>query len=443
MFALSVSLFFALSGTLTRLVPAAKVRAMSRGFYLLAKCFLGTCGLFAGEGASWPQFRGPTGQGIAVGPGPMKWSKDSGIAWKTKIAARGWASPVISENRVILTGSRGEGGSLRLGAFAIDATTGAPLWDTELFNPEPAETAAMHGKNSLASPTPFIEDGIAYVHFGHMGTAALRVTDGKILWKTKVSYRPMHGNGGSPVLVGDKLVVNADAENAPEVVALHKKDGSVAWRTPRNQTVKSSFSFCTPLVVQTDGRTEILSPGSGMIGAYAPEDGRLLWKVTYGEGYSVVPRPVVSDGMVFVATGYNIPKLLAIRLGNASGDVTKSHVAWELTRRVPKTPSMIADRGRVFTLDDTGTLTSTDSTTGKVAWSLKLPGNFSASPVLAGNTLYAVTEDGVCYVVNVSADEGEILFETDLAERTLASPALLGGVLYLRTEEHLWKITGT
>lgn len=407
------------------------------GIYLVA-----TCALFASEDVSWPQFRGPTGQGIASTPGPMKWSRDTGIAWKTKLTAVGWSSPVISEGRVILTGSRREGGSTRLYAFAIDAISSAPLWETELFTPEPAETAAMHGKNSLASPTPFIEDGIAYVHFGHMGTAALRITDGKPLWKTKISYRPMHGNGGSPVIVGDKLVVNADAENDPEVVALRKKDGSIAWRTPRNQPVKSSFSFCTPLVVQSDGRTEILSPGSGMIGAYAPADGSLLWKVTYGEGYSVVPRPVVGDGKVFVATGYNIPRLLAIRLGKAEGDVTKSHVVWEVGRRIPKTPSMIIDRGRVLTLDDTGTLSSIDGAIGKGIWTLKLPGNFSASPILAGSILYAVTEDGVCYVVEVSPNGGKIVFETDLAERTLASPALLGGSLYLRTEEHLWKITG-
>lgn len=402
-------------------------------------------GLFASDimaAEEWPQFRGPTGQGIASGAGPLKWGKDSGIAWKAPLASQGWSSPVISDGKIVLTGSRKDGDTTHLSAFALDVATGKTLWNIDLFKPTAEETAALHGKNSLASSTPVIADGIAYVHFGHMGTAALRLDDGTVVWKNQVSYKPMHGNGSSPVIVGDLLVVNADAEIDPTILAFHRKDGTIAWRTPRGQEVRSKFSFSTPLVVETDGRTEILSAASGMIGAYAPEDGRLLWKATYGEGYSVVPRPIVAEGMAYVATGYNVPKLIAIRLGKAAGDVTKTHIAWEVTRRMPKTPSMIATGGRVLTLDDTGTLSSLDAKSGKPVWDEKLPGNFSASPILTGDTLYAVTEDGVCYVVKISPDKAEIVFETDLAERTLASPILLDGALYLRTETHLWKITG-
>jgi len=413
--------------------------------------FLGKCHclLLAGSLTSvattaetWPQFRGPTGQGIASGTGPLKWSKDAGIAWKIPLTAHGWSSPVIADEKIILTGSRKDGETTHLTAFALDIATGKSLWSIDLFKPTAEETAAMHGKNSLASSTPVIADGIIYVHFGHMGTAALRLDDGGVVWKNQVFYKPMHGNGSSPVIVGDLLVVNADAEIDPTILAFHRKDGAIAWRIPRGQEVRSKFSFSTPLVVETDGRTEILSAASGMIGAYAPEDGRLLWKVTYGEGYSVVPRPIVAEGMAYVATGYNVPKLIAIRLGKATGDVTKTHIAWEVTRRMPKTPSMIATGGRILVLDDTGTLTSLDAKSGEPAWNEKLPGNFSASPVLTGETLYAVTEDGVCYVVKTSPEGAKILFETDLTERTLASPVLLGGALYLRTENHLWKITG-
>ncbi len=407
------------------------------------------CFLFAGLLAStamaaeaWPQFRGPTGQGIASGAGPLKWSKDTGIAWKMPLSAQGWSSPVIADGKIILTGSRKDGDTTHLTAFALDVVTGKTLWNIDLFKPTAEETAALHGKNSLASSTPVIADGIVYVHFGHMGTAALRLADGEVVWKKQVSYKPMHGNGGSPIIVGDLLVVNADAEIDPTIVAFHRKDGAIAWRTPRDQKVRSAFSFSTPLVVETDGRKEILSAGSGMIGAYAPDDGRLLWKATYGEGYSVVPRPVVAEGIAYVATGYNVPKLIAIRLGKATGDVTKTHIAWEVTRRMPKTPSMIATQGQILVLDDTGALTSLNAKSGESVWSEKLPGNFSASPILTGDTLYAVTEDGVCYVVKISPDGAKIQFETDLAERTLASPILLGGALYLRTENHLWKITG-
>ncbi len=407
------------------------------------------CSLLAGLLASaaiaaeaWPQFRGPTGQGIASGAGPLKWSQDSGIAWKMPLPSQGWSSPVIAEGKIILTGSRKDGDTTHLTAFALDVATGKSLWNIDLFKPTAEETAALHGKNSLASSTPIIAEGVVYVHFGHMGTAALRADDGQVIWKTQVSYKPMHGNGSSPVIVGDLLVVNADAEIDPTIVAFRRKDGTIAWRTPREQEVRSKFSFSTPLVIETDGRTEILSAGSGMIGAYAPEDGRLLWKATYGEGYSVVPRPVVSAGIAYVATGYNVPKLIAIRLGKAAGDVTKTHIAWEVTRRMPKTPSMLATGGQILVLDDTGTLTSLDAKSGKPVWDEKLPGNFSASPILTDDTLYAVTEDGVCYVVKISPDGAKIEFETDLAERSLSSPILLDGALYIRTENHLWKITG-
>ena len=391
---------------------------------------------------AWPQFRGPTGQGIASGAGPLKWSKDTGIAWKMPLAAQGWSSPVIADGKIILTGSRKDGDTTHLTAFALDVATGKTLWNIDLFRPTAEETAALHGKNSLASSTPVIADDIVYVHFGHMGTAALRLANGEVVWKKQVSYKPMHGNGGSPIIVGDLLVVNADAEIDPSIVAFHRKDGTIAWRTPRDQKVRSAFSFSTPLVVETDGRKEILSAGSGMIGAYAPEDGRLLWKATYGEGYSVVPRPVVAEGIAYVATGYNIPKLIAIRLGKATGDITETHIVWEVTRRMPKTPSMIATQGQILVLDDTGALTGLNAKSGEPVWNEKLPGNFSASPILTGDTLYAVTEDGVCYVVKISPDGAKIQFETDLAERTLASPILLSGALYLRTEKHLWKITG-
>lgn len=391
---------------------------------------------------AWPQFRGPTGQGIASGAGPLKWSKDTGIAWKMPLAAQGWSSPVIADGKIILTGSRKDSDTTHLTAFALDVATGKTLWNIDLFKPTAEETAALHGKNSLASSTPVIVDGIVYVHFGHMGTAALRLADGEVVWKKQISYKPMHGNGGSPIIVGDLLIVNADAEIDPTIVAFHRKDGAIAWRTPRDQKVRSAFSFSTPLLVETDGRKEILSAGSGMIGAYAPEDGRLLWKATYGEGYSVVPRPVVAEGIAYVATGYNVPKLIAIRLGKATGDVTKTHIAWEVTRRMPKTPSMLATQGQILVLDDTGALTSLNAKSGEPVWNEKLPGNFSASPILTGDIFYAVTEDGVCYVVKISPDGAKIQFETDLAERTLASPILLGGALYLRTEKHLWKITG-
>ena len=157
----------------------------------IGKCY---CLLLSGSLTSvataadtWPQFRGPTGQGIASGSGPLKWSKDAGVAWKVALAAQGWSSPVIADGKILLTGSHKDGDTTVLAAFALDVATGKTLWEVDLFQPTAEETSAMHGKNSLASSTPIIADGIAYVHFGHMGTAALRLVDGEVIWKKQVS----------------------------------------------------------------------------------------------------------------------------------------------------------------------------------------------------------------------------------------------------------------
>jgi hypothetical protein len=179
---------------------------------------------------AWPQFRGPTGQGIASGAGPLKWSKDSGIAWKIPLSAQGWSSPVIADGKIILTGSRKDGDITHLTAFALDVATGKTLWNIDLFKPTAEETAALHGKNSLASSTPIIADGIVYVHFGHMGTAALRLADGEVVWKKQVSYKPMHGNGSSPSSrFTGKTAPSPGAHRASKKSAAHFPSAPRSW----------------------------------------------------------------------------------------------------------------------------------------------------------------------------------------------------------------------
>ena len=178
------------------------------------------------------------------------------------------------------------------------------MWNVEVFRPEPSAAQQAHTKNSLASPTPIIEADRLYVHFGHMGTAALDL-DGNILWRqTTLNYRPVHGNGGSPVVVDDALVFNCDAEEDPFVVALDSATGEVRWKTQRNTSAKKTFSFSTPTVIEVDGEQQVISAGSGLVAAYVPQDGREIWRVSYGEGYSVVPRPVFADGSAFCHLGF-------------------------------------------------------------------------------------------------------------------------------------------
>lgn len=412
-------------------------RAIS--FFLLSFCLT-----VSASTVDWPQFRGPTGQGIsrALNP-PLEWGPEKNVVWKTEIPGRGWSSPVVVDGRIVLTSGKDEAvdGFHELRVIQVDAETGMIVWDKSVLRVSKGEGSDKHPKNSLASATALIDGGVIYAHFGPMGTVALDFEDGEVLWKQKIAYTSQHGSGSSPVLVDGLLVFNTDGVKAPRVTALHADTGKLAWRTARSHKVRNNFSFSTPLVIDNRGRREIISPGSGMVGAYRPSDGKELWRVTYPMGFSLTPRPIFVEDRVYMSTGFMRPSLYAIRVDGATGDLTKSHVEWKYSRSMPKTPSPLFAMGGVLTLEDDGRLQSVDAQTGELRWRKPLRGKFSASPVLVGELLYCISEEGLCFVIRLRQDECEILSEIDLGERALASPALVDNALYIRTHPHLWKIS--
>lgn len=395
-----------------------------------------TSGVFAGD---WPEFRGPGGMGHSDAKGvPLRWSATENVAWKVAVPGEGWSSPVLMGGRIYLTSALPrEGGGLGLSAFCLDADSGRVLWQTTVFETATAGPA-IHGKNGHASPTPIATASAIYVHFGHHGTAALGL-DGRVLWRqTSVSYQPVHGNGGSPVLVDGLLVYSVDGVDQPRVVALGARDGAVRWETPRETPAKRKFSFSTPLVIGEPGGRQVISPGSGAVCAYDPADGRELWRVLHGEGYSVIPRPVLAHGLLFVGTGYDRPLVHAIRVGG-SGDVTGTHLAWTLAKGAPNTPSMVVVGELLYCVSDAGIASAIEATTGKVVWAERLGGNFSASILHADGRLYFQNEEGMGFVLRPGR-AFEVLARNDLAERTLASHAVDDGALYLRTRTSLYRI---
>jgi outer membrane protein assembly factor BamB len=388
----------------------------------------------------WPEFRGPTGQGISQATRvPETWSAQENVAWKVEVPGRGWSSPVLSKGRLYLTTAAGGDDAVSLRALCFDAKDGHTIWDVEVFKPEAAATKAMHRKNSLASPTPIVTADRLFVHFGHMGTAALDL-DGKIVWKqTSLNYPPVHGTGGSPILVDGALVFSCDGANNPFVVALDAATGQARWKTPRNTSARKPFSFSTALAVKVDGATQVISPGSGFVGAYDVKDGRELWRVTYGEGYSVIPRPVFAHDLLFVSSSFDKPVLKAIRPAGAKGDATATNLAWEWGKGVPHTASMIVVGDELYFVSVAGIASCADARTGKIHWSERLGGNFSASPIATEGRLYFFNETGTAYVVNASK-QYELLATNALGEATLASPVPADGVLFVRSESHLWRI---
>jgi outer membrane protein assembly factor BamB len=387
----------------------------------------------------WPEFRGPTGQGLVLkGKLPTIWSQHKNVAWKQEIPGKGWSSPVVVSGRVYLTtAAPGDGGDQSLHALCLDADKGGILWDKEVFHQDGASSPSIHSKNSHASPTPLLCDGKLFVHFGHQGTACLDL-DGRILWRnTTLRYAPVHGNGGSPILVENRLVFSCDGGDQGIVVALNTEDGSVRWKTLRTVEASKKFSFSTPLLIEVEGQRQIISPGSNEVCAYDPADGKEIWRVRYN-GYSVIPRPVYGHGLVFICTGYERPSLLAIRAGG-KGDVTATHIVWKTSKAVPHTPSLLLAGKELYMIADNGVASCLDAQTGAVHWQQRLGGSYSASPLLADSRIYFQSEEGTAVVVQ-AGKQFRLLAKNALDEHTLATPAAAEGALFIRTEKHLYRI---
>jgi outer membrane protein assembly factor BamB len=310
--------------------------------------------------------------------------------------------------------------------------------------PQPADR--VHRKNSHASPTPIVLGERLFVHFGTHGTACL-TTGGEVVWKqSAIRYDMVHGTGGSPVLADGRLVFSCDGGDEAFVVALDAATGKVAWRKDRPAvTNPKTFSFGTPLVIETGGRKQIVSPGSDQAIAYDPRSGEELWSVDY-DGYSVIPRPVFGHGLLFLSTSYDRPKLLAVRVpdgrvpaGPADGQPAEAEIAWQAGRGAPHTPSPLLVGSELYTVSDGGIAGCYDALTGEVHWQERLGGNYSASPLFGDGKVYFQSEQGVGTVV-AAGTTFQKLAENDLKSRTLASYAVVGSDLLIRTDTALYRI---
>jgi outer membrane protein assembly factor BamB len=405
---------------------------------LLALCFC----LRILQAENWPEFRGPTGQGHSAETKlPQMWDSKTNVAWSVELPGKGWSTPVVVDGRICLTTAIPQGTAAKsdqsLEALCLDARTGKLLWQTKVFQEDAKQAPGIHSKNSHASPTPIVSGKHLYVHFGHMGTACLDL-DGKIVWKNNdLKYAPVHGNGGSPILVDDLLIFSCDGSDQQFVTALDCGTGKVRWKTDRMSSASKKFSFHTPLLITVAGKKQVISQGSDVVVAVDPLDGKEIWRVRY-EGYSVIPRPVFGDGLLFISTSYDKPQLLAIR-PDGQGDVTETHVAWTSKTGAPNTPSLLLVGDQLYSASDRGNLTCYDAATGKVRFSERLGGAFSASPIFGGGKIYLQSEEGIGYVVTPGT-EFQQPRKNDLGERSLASYAAADGALFIRTEKHLYRI---
>ncbi len=392
----------------------------------------------------WPEFRGPTGQGLSSATSlPVRWDPRTNVRWKVPVPGKGWSSPIVHDGRIFLTtavpSEEDPPKRQSLRALCVDAAKGKTLWDVEVFVKHMRPGEKINPKNSFASPTPITDGERVFVHFGPDGTACLD-RDGKRIWANdRLWYDSEHGAGGSPVFAGSRLVFLCDGVENPFVVALDRDSGGVAWRAPRPPMASPRWSFGTPLVIAVEGTRQIVCPAAQMVCSYDAVSGNELWRVRYPNKWSIVPRPVFSHGLVFVCTGYpGSAELLAIR-PTGSGDVTDSHVVWRADKSVPQIPSLLIVGSDIFLVSNDGIVSCRDVETGTLHWRQRLEGSYSASPVHADGRIYLQSEKGVCTVIAASREYRQ-LGSTDLAEPIQASCAIADGAIFVRTEGSLFRI---
>lgn len=411
---------------------------------------------------SWPQWRGPEGQGHATARDlPEKWSESENVRWRTSLPGRGWSSPVVQrdeiwmttaieipleaeerERRILAAGGNqplSVAGAVSLRALCVDRTSGNLKHDIELIlyhDPDP-----VHTLNSYASPSPVLEKGRLYAHFGRHGTACLDTVSGEVVW-TNLDLKVNHENGpgSTPVLHGDHLIIHYDGSDYQFIVGLDKRTGEVDWKTDRsgelNENPQLKKAYGTPLVLELNGRVQVLSPGADWLYGYDPATGSELWKLSYGAlGFSIVPRPVFGQEMLFLSTSFVQPEMLAIELEG----VEAPRIAWRVARQAPQMPSPLLVGDELYWVSDRGIATCVDARTGQVHWSERLGGNFSSSPWFADGKIYVGNREGTTYVLSPGR-EFRLLAENVLEGQIMATPVALENSIYIRTDEALYRI---
>ena len=417
---------------------------------------------------SWPQFRGPAGDGIAKSDEiPTEFGESDGVTWKTDLPGLAWSSPVIADGTIWVTTAiervpteeeklelLKQNGieerkfkqlsiakSIELKLIAISLKSGSiqnTIDLTQVDSPDP-----IHSLNSYASPTPVIDDKNIYCHFGTYGTFCIDRESGKLIWKRKLPLVHSVGPGSSPFLFNDMLVLIQDGVERQYVTALDKSTGETLWEVDRPEmdapTGDQKKAYSTPIAVtDKSGREQLICMASQWMVSYAPETGKELWKVYHGKGFSVVPRPVFADGLVYFSTGFGKPELWAVKV-DGSGDVTDTHVQWTVKQGIPAKPSPLIHGGLIYVVSDNGVASCMDAKTGEQAWKKRIGGAYSASPILAGNNLYFGSHEGKVTVIRPGRD-AEVVAENQLDGKIMASPAIVEDSIILRTDKSIYRI---
>jgi outer membrane protein assembly factor BamB len=410
-------------------------------------------------GDSWPGFRGPNGDGRSDAKNIVAtWSEKENVRWKTAIHGKGWSSPVVLGNQVWVTTAdeiaaekaappkKGDPPpnpikEVSFFAVCVDRVTGKIVRDIKLGTEQ--NPAYCHPFNSYASPTPFVEEGRLYAHFGSHGTWCVDTATGKALWERRdLKCDHYRGPASSPVVDGELLFLIFDGFDLQYVVALEKATGKTVWKADRKikySTDNGDYkkAYATPSLLMIDGKPQLVCPSAECTIAYEPRTGEELWRIAHG-GMNGSARPVMNDGLLYLTSGHN-KRLLAVKPG-PMGVVPMESVKWQATKIIPSRPSLLVNKGLVYMVSDEGIASCLDAATGRIHYSERLDGEFSASPVLAGDVIYYCNQNGKTFVL-ATGKVFNVVAENRLGEGKqgfMASPAVADDALFLRTRTHLY-----
>jgi outer membrane protein assembly factor BamB len=401
--------------------------------------------VLAGRAENWPQFRGPTSQGLSNESGlPLQWSASENIAWKTPIPGESWSSPIVWGDRIFLTTAT-EGG-VKCHVLAVDRATGQLVWNTPVFD---QQLRRKETRNTYATPTPATDGVRVYACFGDGSFAAVDF-EGNVVWVNRnYPFYSQHGLGSSPVLYRDLLIMAFDGSsdgddkklgwqtpwNGASLVALDTATGRERWRGERGM---SRISHGSPIIWEREGQAEVVSEAGDVVQGFDAMTGQRLWSYpVIGEGKA--PTVVIGGGLAFTAGGWGgRESIKAFRLVRSRNAIETDFV-WEQRRGMPKIPSMLYVEPHLFAVADDGVATCIKAATGEVVWQKRLGGNFSASPLAAEGRIYFLRDDGLTTIIE-AGDEFKILAENPIGERVQASMAVSGGQLFIRGERHLYAI---
>jgi len=415
----------------------------------------------------WPHWRGPDKSGISSERAlPERWSDTENVAWKAKLDGLGISSPIVSGDLVFVTSQQGNGevrqgprlmqagnaaeagerpltagpakgdGKVNFLLSAFNRGTGAATWRFEL--PAEGPLPSVHDKHNLASPSPVTDGQRVYAWFATGQIAAVDVA-GKLAWKTNLgatygAFEINWGHGSSPTIHRDLLILICYHETQSYLLALDTRTGAVRWKVDADKGVTS---YSTPLVIEANGKAEIIVNSSIGVSGHDLATGARLWHIDETNRFPI-PMPLFQNGLIYASRGYRSSPFMAVRPGG-SGNVAGSHVAWRAPSGAPYVSSLVYYDNLIYMVGDVGVLTVVDAATGERTHQERIGGVYSASPVAGDGKIYLLSEDGETIVV-AAGRTPRILARNRISARQLASPAVSGGRLFIRSDDALYAI---